>query len=105
MVFPDAVFLPVVCTSMTFIVSSLYFQFVTICEYTQFPLLAKFLLSFVLLAWHFSIFRLLLELLVQEAEPLMFLTALIVLVLSGGLFGLAYSTYKKFKSRKEDYYG
>lgn len=98
MVFPDAVFLPVVCTSMTFIVSSLYFQFVTICEYTQFPLLAKFLLSFVLLAWHFSIFRLLLELLVQKAEPLMFITALIALALSGGFFGLAYSTYKKFKN-------
>lgn len=51
-----------------------------------------------------STLRFLLELLVPEAESLMFLTALIVLVLSGGLFGFAYSTYKKFKSRKEDYY-
>ena len=46
--------------------------------------------------------RFILGLLVQETKPLMFLTALIILVLSGGLIGLAYSTYKKFKSRKED---
>lgn len=104
MIFPDAVFIPVVCVSMTFMVSSLYFQFVTICEYTDTPLLAKFLLSFASLASHFLILRLLLALPAHKAAPLIFLMALAATVLSGGLFGLTYSTYKKFKSRKEDYY-
>lgn len=96
MIFHDAVFLLIACTSITFIISSLYFQVVTICKYTDSPPFKTAFLTLASLIFHLLLIRSLLWLISQKADIEILALALFSLATSGFVMSVTYNTYKKF---------